>query len=397
MEFGFTERENTLRKELREFIAKELPPGWVGEGGVNEEYGTDKGWEAAKVMAKKLAAKKWLTIAWPKEYGGLDATHMEHVIYREEMAYHAVPGIDMGVGGVNWIGPTLMIFGTEEQKRKHLPKIAAGETFWCTAYSEPEVGSDMASMKCRAVRKGDEYTINGQKVWISGGHRADWCWMGVRTDPDVPKHRGITLILVDMKTPGITVKPLLNMADSYANCEVFFDDAHVPVENRIGEENQGWRYIMTALDFERTAGIDLTARAHRMADELVKFCKTARRNGKMLCEDPLIRNRLADLLIECEVGRLMCYRIAWMEDRNQVPNYEASTAKTLGAELGQKISNFGLHVMGLYGQLEHGHGVPIKGMIHEAYLYTRGDTIAGGTSEINRNVIAMRGLGLPRG
>jgi alkylation response protein AidB-like acyl-CoA dehydrogenase len=397
MEFGFTEKENNLRKELREFIARELPPGWVGEGGVNEEYGTDSGWEAAKKMAKKLAARKWLTLAWPKEYGGLGASHMEHVIYREETAYYLVPGTDMGVGGVNWIGPTLMIFGTEEQKKKHLPKIAAGETFWCTAYSEPEVGSDMASMKCRAVRKGNEYVINGQKVWISSGHRADWCWMGVRTDPEAPKHRGITLLLVDMKTPGITVKPLLNMASSYANSEVFFDDAHVPVENRIGEENQGWRYIMTALDFERTAGIDLTARAHRMADELVKYCKQAKRNGRSLSEDPTIRNRLADLLIECEVGRLMCYRIAWMEDRSQVPNYEASTAKTLGAELGQKISNLGLNIMGLYGQLEHGHGVPIKGMLHEAYLYTRGDTIAGGTSEINRNVIAMRGLGLPRG
>jgi alkylation response protein AidB-like acyl-CoA dehydrogenase len=396
MEFGFTEKENTLRKEIKEFVAKELP-GWMGEGGVNEEYGTDEGWEAAKVMAKKLAAKKWLTIAWPKEYGGLGASHMEHVIYREELAYYMVPGVDMGVGGVNWIGPTLMIFGTEEQKKKHLPKIAAGETFWCTAYSEPEVGSDMASMKCRAVRKGNEYVINGQKVWISGGHRAHWCWMGVRTDPDAPKHRGITLILVNMKTPGVTVKPLLNMADSYANCEVFFDDVHVPVENRVGEENQGWRYIMTALDFERTAGIDLTARAHRMADELVKYCRQTKRDGKTLSEYPTIRNKLADLLIECEVGRLMCYRIAWMEDRNQVPNYEASTAKTLGAELGQKISNIGLDLMGLYGQLEHGPGVPIKGLIHEAYLYTRGDTIAGGTSEINRNVIAMRGLGLPRG
>jgi alkylation response protein AidB-like acyl-CoA dehydrogenase len=397
MEFGFTEKEKKLRQDLREFIAKELPPGWVGEGGVNEEYGTDSGWEAAKIMAKKLAAKKWLTIAWPEEYGGLGASHMEHVIYREEMAYHMVPGVDMGVGGVNWIGPALMMFGSEEQKKRHLPKIAAGETFWCTAYSEPEVGSDMASMKCRAVRKGNEYIVSGQKVWISAGHRADWCWLAVRTDPDVPKHKGLTVLLVDMKTPGITVKPLLNMAHSYANSEVFFDDARVPVENRVGEENLGWRYIITALDFERTAGIDLTARARRMADELVKYCQQTKRNGKPLSEDPLIRNRLADLLVECEVGRLMCYRIAWMVDRNQVPNYEASTAKILGSELGQKISNFGVNIMGAYGQLERDPRSPLKGMIHEAYLYTPGDTIAGGTSEINRNVIAIRGLGLPRG
>lgn len=397
MEFGFTEKENNLRKELREFIAKELPSGWIGDGGVNEEYGTDAGWEAAKKMAKKLAAKKWLTIAWPKEYGGLGASNMEHVVYREETAYYMVPGIDMGVGGVNWIGPALMMFGSDEQKKQHLPKIASGDTFWCTAYSEPEVGSDMAAMKCRAVRKGDEYIVNGQKVWISAGHRADWCWLAVRTDPDAPKHRGITLLLADMKTPGITAKPLLNMADSYANSEVFFDDAHIPVSNRVGEENQGWRYIMTALDFERTAGIDLTARAHRMADELVKYCQQTKRDGKPLSEDPIIRNKLAELLTECEIGRLMCYRIAWMIDRKQVPNYEASTAKTLGAELGQKVSNFGLGIMGLYGQMEHGALAPIKGLLHEAYLYTRGDTIAGGTSEINRGVIAMRGLGLPRG
>jgi len=397
MDFGFTEKENNLRKEIREFIARELPPDWMGDGGVNEEYGTDAGWEAAKKMAKKLAAKKWLTIAWPVEYGGRGASNMEHVIYREETAYHMVPGIDMGVGGVNWIGPALIMFGSAEQKNRHLPKIASGDTFWCTGYSEPEAGSDMAALKCRAVKKGDEYIINGQKVWVSAAHRSDWCWLAVRTDPDVPKHRGITVLLVDMKTRGITVKPLLNMADAYANSEIFFDDARVPVENRIGEENQGWRYIMTALDFERTAGIDLTARAHRMADELVKYCQQTKRDGKPLSEEPVIRNKLAELLVECEVGRLMCYRIAWMVDRKQVPNYEASTAKTLGAELGQKVSNFGLGIMGLYGQLEHGLMAPIKGLLHEAYLYTRGDTIAGGTSEINRNVIAMRGLGLPRG
>lgn len=397
MDFDFTEKEKKLRQEIREFAARELPPGWIGEGGVNEEYGTDEGWEAAQKMAKKLAAKGWLTIAWPKEYGGLGASHMEHIIYREEMAYHMVPGTDMGVGGVNWIGPSLMIFGSAEQKKRHLPGISRGETFWCTAYSETDAGSDMASMKCRAVRRGDEYIINGQKVWTSAAHRAAWCWMGVRTDPDVPKHKGISVLLLDMKSQGVTVKPLLNMAYSKSNSEVFFDDVHVPKDCLIGEENQGWRYMMTALDFERTAGIDLVARALRMVHELVKYTKETKRNGKLLSENPILRNRLAELAIECEVGRLICYLIAWMEDRNRIPNYESSTVKNLGAELGQRISSVGLDLMGLHGQLEPCPRAPIGGMIESAYLYTRGDTIAGGTSEINRSVIAMRGLGLPRG
>jgi alkylation response protein AidB-like acyl-CoA dehydrogenase len=397
MNFDFTDKEKKLRQDLRDFVAQELPPGWVGDGGVNEEYGTDEGWEAAKKMTGKLAAKGWLTIAWPREYGGLAASHMEHVIYREEMAYYMVPGTDMGVGGVNWIGPALMIYGTDEQKKRHLPGISRGEVFWCTAYSEPEAGSDMATMKCRAVKKGDEYIVNGQKVWTSAAHRANWCWMGVRTDPDAPKHRGISVLLVDMKTPGVNVRPLLNMAGAFSNSEVFFDDVHIPKDCLIGEENQGWRYIMTALDFERTAGIDLVARAHRMVDELVKYSLQTKRNGRLLSQNPIVRNKLADAAIECEVGRLTCYLIAWMEDRNRIPSYESSTVKTLGAELGQRVSDIGLSLMGLYGQLEPGSRAPIGGMIESAYLYTRGDTVAGGTSEINRSVIAMRGLGLPRG
>lgn len=397
MDFAFTEKQEHLRSELREFVERELPPGWVPDGGVNEEYGSDEGWAAAQKMSKKLAAKGWLTMAWPKEYGGLDASNMEHVVYREEMAYYGVPGTDMGVGGVNWIGPSLIRFGSEEQKRRHLPGIAAGEIFWCTGYSEPEAGSDMASLKCRAVSKSDEYVLDGQKLWVSAGHRASWCWLAARTDPEAPKHKGISVFLVDMKAPGVNVNPLVNIAGACANSEVFFDGVHVPADCLIGEENQGWRYMMTALDFERTAGIDLVARARRMADEMMKYARETRRNGKTLSEDPVVRNKLAELVIDCAVGRLMCYRIAWMLDRGLVPNYEASTAKNLGAELGQRVSNFGVGLMGLYGQLESGHKGPVGGMIASAYLYTRGDTIAGGTSEVNRSVIAMRGLGLPRG
>lgn len=396
MNFDFSEKEKQLRSDIREFVRKELPSDWAG-GGYAEEYGDEYGWELAQMMAKKLAAKGWLTMSWPREYGGLAASHMENFVYRDEMAYHMVPGTDMGVGGVTWIGPSLIMFGSEEQKKKHLPGISKGEVFWCTGYSEPDTGSDLASLKMRAVRKGNEYILNGQKVWTSAGHRSSWCWMAVRTDPDAPKHKGISLLLVDLKLPGVTVNPLVNMAGYPGFSEVFMDDVHVPADCLIGEENQGWRYIMTALDFERTAGIEFLAKARRVVYDLVDYAKVTKRNGRLLCEDPLVRHKLADLAIAAEVGTLLCYRIGWMEEIGQIPNYESSACKNLGAELAQKIAATGMQIAGLYGQLEGGPRSPLRGLIEVLYLSTIGDTLGGGTSEVNRSVIAMRGLGLPRG
>ena len=395
MYFEFTDREKALRKEFKEFAEKELPPGWV-IGGYAEEYCTDYNFEVTKRISKKLSDKGWLTMAWPKEYGGQEATHTEYLLYREEMCYNMVPGIDMGVGGISWIGQSLMIFGTDEQKKKHLPGIAAGETYWCTGYSEPDSGSDLASLKCRAERKGDSFVINGQKIWTSAGHRADWCWLGVRTDPDAPKHKGISLLLVDLKTPGVTVNPLINLAGMPENCEVFYDDVHIPADCLIGEANQGWSYIMTALAFERTAGAEHLGRSRRMVDELVKYASEKNQDGKPLSEDPIVRNRLAEYAIQCEIGRLMCYNIAWMEDKGLVPGHEASAAKNYCSELGQRLSNAGLNLMGLYGQLGSDTLAPTGGMTHTAYLFGVGDTLGGGTSEVNRTIIATRGLGLPR-
>ncbi|TET16349.1 MAG: acyl-CoA dehydrogenase [Dehalococcoidia bacterium] len=396
MDFGFTEKEKTLRRELQEFAKAELPPDWV-IGGYAEEYCTDYKWQVTQQISKKLAERGWLTMAWPKEYGGLDATHTEYLLYREEATYNMLPGTDMGVGGVSWIGQSLILFGTEEQKKKHLPGIAAGETYWCTGYSETEAGSDLASLKLRAVKKGDEYIISGQKVWTSAAHRCSWCWLAVRTDPDAPKHKGISLFLVDLKTPGVTVKPLMNLAGLAENSEVFYDDAHVPADCLVGEENQGWRCIMTALAFERTAGAEHLGRSRRMVDDFVKYARETKRNGKPLSKDPLVRHKLAEFAIECEVGRLMCYSIAWMEDRGLIPGHESSMAKNFCSELGQRLSNAGLGIMGLYGQLGASLNAPIGGMAQTAYLFGVGDTLGGGTSEINRTIIATRGLGLPRG
>ena len=396
MNFEFTDSEKALRKELNDFAQAELPPGWV-LGGYAEEYCTDYKWEITRQISKKLAQKGWLTMSWPREYGGSEASRTECLLYREEATYNMLPGIDMGVGGVSWIGQSLMIFGTDEQKKQHLPGIAAGETYWCTGYSEPESGSDLASLQCRAVRKGDEYVVSGQKVWTSAAHRASWCWLGVRTDPDAPKHKGISLLLVDLKSPGVTVNPLINIGGLPENSEVFYDDVHVPANCLVGEENQGWTYIMTALAFERTAGAEHLGRSRRMVDDMAKYCRDSKKNGSPLSEDPLMRHTLAEYAVQCEVGRLMCYNIAWMEDQDLIPGHEASAAKNYCSELGQRLSNAALGMMGMYGQLDAGPGAPLGGAAQTAYMFGVGDTIGGGTSEINRTIIATRGLGLPRG
>lgn len=393
MDFGFTPEEEAFRQEIRQFLKEELPPHWEG---FENEFDSEN-FEFTKQIVKKLGAKGWLALAWPKEYGGLARPAIEQLIFKEEMSYHRVPGIDMGVGGITWIGPTLMLLGTEEQKREHLPKIAAGEKWWCTAYSEPNAGSDMAAVMCRAVAHGDEYTINGQKVWTSAAHVADWCWLTARTGPEEPKHKGISLFLVDMKTPGITVRPLINMAGHHRFNEIFFDDVRVPKSNLVGEENRGWYHTMVSLDFERTAGVMMAGAAKRTLEDLVGFVKETKRNGEPLARDPANRQKLAELAIEVEVARMMSYRVVWMQAKGIIPNYEASMIKVFASEAMQRVAHVGTQIMGLYGQLEMGSKwAPLKGRMENAYLGSVGMLIAAGTSEIQRSIIAIRGLGLPR-
>ncbi len=223
MDFTFTESEERLRGELRRFLADVLPPDWEGSG----TDLSDDDFEFGQYFNKRLAERGWIAPAWPKQYGGLGATHVEQAIFGEELAYHRAP---MGgrIFGVGMIGPTLIVHGSEEQKRRHLPGITAAEVLWCQGYSEPGAGSDLAALQTRAVRDGDDYVINGQKIWTTQAHRAQWMFLLARTDPEAPKHKGITFFLVDMKTPGITVRPLVNMAGRHEFNEVFFEDVRVP-------------------------------------------------------------------------------------------------------------------------------------------------------------------------
>ena len=389
MNFKFSESEEAFREELKSWLNTELAarPG--------SDSNPDSEWAFNLEMRRKLAEKGWLTMAWPEEYGGQSASHMMQVIFAEEMSYNNAPGRD--VFGTKMMAPTLMIHGTEDQKQQFLPPVSRGDVQWCQGYSEPESGSDLASLQTRAIEDGDDFVVNGTKVWTSGAHRADHIMVLTRTDPDAPKHRGISFLLCDMNTPGITVNPIINMAGDHSFNMVTFEDVRIPKKNLVGEQNRGWYVGATLLDFERS-GVDYSAGAKRTLEELVEFAKTNSKNGVLLANDPVTRNRLSDLAIEVEVSKLISYNIAWMQGQGLVPNKEASMGKVLGTELQQHVSETGMHMLGMHGQLEPGSKhAPLEGKVEHMYLTDVTQTIQAGTSEIQRNIIATRGLGLPRG
>jgi len=381
MDFRLTPEQLAFQKEVADFIANELPPGW------DEEHETlEDRLAVERQVMKKLAERRWLALPWPKEYGGMGATPTEQLIFNELMAYHRVPGtVNMGVA---WVGPVVMLYGTEEQKARYLSRIADGTDIWCTLYSEPGAGSDLAAMQTRAVRDGDEWVINGQKIWTSFGHYADWGWLAARTDPNAPKHKGISTFAIDMKTPGITIRPLVNMAGSHEFNEVFFEDVRVPASALVGEENRGWYNVAVALDFERSS-IGATSSARRVVDDIVNYLKNQPTKAPLH-----IRHRIADHAISVQVLRNMAYNIASMQTGGIVPNREAQMAKLFGAELNQRVAQTALQVFGMEGQAAKAGSPVLKH--HYGYLRAVANTIEGGTSEIQRTVIATRGLGLPR-
>ena len=392
MEFRLTSEQEQFRSEVQGFLREQLPPGWeegLGDGG---EGGSDAAWEFSRRFTFKLAERKWLAMAWPAEYGGLAADHMTQMIYNEQMSYHRAPG--GGGMGVAWVGPAVMLYGTDEQKQRFLPRITSGEDVWCTLYSEPGAGSDLAALQTRAVADGDDFVINGQKIWTSGAHRSNWGWLAARTDPDAPKHKGISTLVVPMDAPGITIRPLINMAGQHGFNEVFFDNVRIPKTNLVGELNRGWYQVAVALDFERS-GIQAYAGGRRTLEETTRF---AREHRSLWEHNPQVRMALADRAVEVATGTLIAYRIPYMQSKGKIPNYEASMSKLYGSELSQRIAATGLKVLGMYGNIAPGskHAY-LKGRLEQSYLTSVSSTIAAGTSEIQRGIIATRGLGLPRG
>ena len=392
MDFRFTPEQEAFREEVRAFIRENLPDWWGGRN--DREDMSPEETEVSREMVRKLARKGWLTMAWPQEYGGMGAGPMQQLIYNEEMSYARAPGA--GNLGTAMVGPTLMVHGTEEQKKRFLPPIARAEESWCQGFSEPGAGSDLASLETTAVEDGDDFVVNGQKIWTSGAHRADWCILLARTDLEAPKHKGISYFLMDMKLPGITVLPLVNILGSSAFTQVFMDNVRIPRRYLVGELNRGWYVATTTLDFERS-GIQRIMYALRTYEDLVEYCGETKVDGGSLGRKPLVRHKLADLRVEFEVGRLLAYRVAWMQSQGLIPNYEASIIKLYGSELQSRLGAAGIGLVGLAGELGPGSPwAPLQGRMQRYYLASTSYTVAAGTSEIQRNIIAQRGLGLPR-
>jgi alkylation response protein AidB-like acyl-CoA dehydrogenase len=400
MELEFSARESAFYEEVEDFLKKELPPDWpdrpiVWPGGYSPSGYTGEGdYEIAQEYRQKLIEKGWITISWPKEYSGKEYTHMEQAIFDERTSYYRAPFVDVISAGI--VGPMLLRIGTEEQQTQWLPRIAAGEITMWLAYSEPNAGSDLGGIQTTALRDGDEYVINGQKVWSSGAHVTDYAWMIARTDPSARKHRGVSFFIVDNKTPGITMRPVMNILDEHHFNEVFFDDVRVPKENLIGEENMGFYHLMTALDFERIVLVGIGG-FRRMFEELLDYVKTAERNGRPLKEELSVRRKLADIATKIEIGYMLIWRTAEMLDKGLDPHVESSTLKLMSTELARDMAEVGMDILGPYGQLmERTEWTPIRALISRGFLESISATIGAGTSEVQRNIIAQRGLGLPR-
>lgn len=395
MDFGFTAEEEAFREEVRQWLKQEISPRWIElDPGLWEE--TDESWALSRAFQRKLGQKGWLAPAYPKEYGGSEMGHIKRLILSEELNYNRAPvSIDTEIS-VNWAGQALLLFGSEEQKAKYAGEVGRGEAVFCLGYSEPNAGSDLASLQTRAVEDGDGWVINGQKIWCSYAHYADYCWLGARTDPDASKHKGISMFLIDMKAPGITVRPLINLLGHHSFNEVFFDDVRIPKDNLVGVQNNGWYQLVMALDLERSM-VGTAAANQCLIDDLAGYLIEAKRRGDPVADAPLVRDELADVAVQNEVLRMMCYRIAWMYSRDLHPSYESSMSMLFCSELLRRIAAVGMRVLGPYGQLEmDSKWAVLKARVERAYLACLSIGVGGGSNEIQRNIVAMRGLGLPR-
>jgi alkylation response protein AidB-like acyl-CoA dehydrogenase len=392
MEFRLPPETEAWRSELRAFLETELPPGFEGD---DDFFDNEEQVAFARQFSKKLGERRWFAPAWPEKYGGMGKSAIEQFILNEELAYHRAPSSGR-LFTIGITGPTMLVHASEEQKQKFLPPMAAGVEWYCQGFSEPGAGSDLASMQTRAVRDGDEYVINGQKIWTSNAHIADRMMLLARTDPDAPKHKGISAFIVDMDSPGITVQGIDNIAYRHDFNQVFFEDVRVPADRLMGGENRGWYVATTTLDFERS-NIAAISGARRTVHDLIRWAKETHPGGRTW-DRPQVRHTLSDLAIEAEIGRLIATRTVWLQARGEVPNYEASMGKVFMAFFGIRVANAGVNLMGLYGALEPGSKwAQLHGRVLTAYLLAVSGPIGGGTSEIQKNIIAQRGLGLPRG
>ena len=393
MDFNYSPDDETFRAEFRAWLEANRQYAIPLREALADE--ADGDWDARLRWHRKLNEGGWIGLNWPREYGGRGATLMQNLIYEQELerAGTIVPFVGFGV---SLLGPTLIHWGTEEQKRRHVPKILTAEEVWCQGYSEPNSGSDLASVQTRAVEDGDYFIVNGSKIWTSAAHHADWIFLLTRTDPAAPKHKGITYLLVDMKTPGVEVRPLVQMTGARGFNQVFFEDVRVPKTNIVGQKNQGWHVAITTLMFERSGSHDRGMM--RQVHELAALAKRLVRNGRSAWDDTGVRQRIAQFAMEVEAIKYTAFRNLTRQLKGLPPGPEGSLMKLCATELGLRIAMFAMELLGPYSQLENGAVFAIDhGVWSHRMLAARGPTIYAGTNQIQHNIIGERVLGLPKG
>lgn len=393
MDLNLTTEETKFRDELRIWLEANVPKDW----GEWREKPLEESFPYLRAWQRKLYEGGWAAVSWPKEYGGRGATLMEQSLFWEEMARVEAPPMANSLG-LGLIGPTIIAYGTDEQKKRFIPKILSAEEIWCQGFSEPNAGSDLAALQTEARLDGDHYVVNGQKVWTSYGWIGDWCELVVRTDSNVPKHKGLSVLLIDMKSPGVEVRPLKQMTGESEFNEIFFRDVRVPVANLLGKVNDGWSVAVSTLMYERGSyGARLHLIFKRAITRLIELANKFQKNGHPAAQDPITRQKLAQCYAEIEIMRWNQLRAFSRVTATGVPGPEGSIQKIFWSELNQRLQQIAQEIFGPHGQLLAGDQDAVdNGIWSYGYLRTRGNTIEAGTSEVQRNIIGHFVLGLPR-
>ncbi len=396
MDFTLTPDQQAFRERVRSWLETNIPAEWKALG--STEVPRAEAYEQGRRWQRQLFDGGFIGVTWPREYGGQGLTFVEEMILHEEMALQKAPPI-LNILGVGMAGPTIIAYGTEEQKKRYPSRILSCEEIWCQGYSEPNSGSDLASLQTRAVKDGDHYVINGQKVWTSLAHVADWMMLLARTDPDAPRHKGITYFLLDMHAPGVTVKPLRQMTGDAEFNEVFFDNVRVPESQVLGGVNNGWTVGLTTLMYERLAlGFGLQVRLRIALESLIEMGRRVEKTGRAVTRDPVMRQKLAQLWIDTEALKYTGARAVTRLLRGELPGPEASAGKMSWVDTHQRLQELAMEIEGIYSQLARGSDRAIDGGVWQyGFLRSRANSIEGGTTEIQKNIIAERVLGLAKG
>jgi alkylation response protein AidB-like acyl-CoA dehydrogenase len=398
MDFTLTPEQEGFRDEVRSWLRTNLPEGWVDRVHGGSDVPRAEAYEFLRTWQRRMHEGGLVGITWPKDYGGRGLSFMEELILQEEMAIAKAPPV-LNILAIGMAGPTIIAYGTEEQKRRYPPKMLSCEEIWCQGYSEPNAGSDLASLQTRAVKDGEHWVVNGQKVWTSLAHLAEWMMLLARTDPESPKHKGLSYFLLDMKSPGVVVKPLRQITGDAEFNEVYFDNVRVHESQILGGVNNGWQVGLTTLMYERLAlGFGLQVRLRIALDALIALARKRGRNGRPATSDPVLRQKLAQLWIETEVFKYTGARAITRLLRGERPGPEASTGKMMWVDGHQRLQELAMEILGPYAQLTRGSRWAVEnGLWQYSFLRSRANSIEGGTTEIQKNIIGERVLGLPKG